>query len=37
VLPAGERDAILSRARPLLPGPYRLPVKHELTWTRLAA
>jgi SAM-dependent methyltransferase len=37
VLPADERDAILSRARPLLPGPYRLPVKHELTWTRLAA
>jgi SAM-dependent methyltransferase len=37
VLPAGEREAILTRARALLPGPYRLPLKYELTWTKLAA
>jgi SAM-dependent methyltransferase len=32
-----ERDALFARVRPLLAGPYRLPLKHELTWTRLAA
>ncbi len=36
-LPADERDALFSRVRPLLAGPYQLPLKHELTWTRLAA
>jgi SAM-dependent methyltransferase len=35
-LPHQERAALLSRVRPLLGGPYRLPLKHELTWTRLA-
>jgi SAM-dependent methyltransferase len=32
-----EREALFARVRPLLAGPYRLPLKHELTWTRLAA
>jgi SAM-dependent methyltransferase len=36
VLPSEERAALLRRARPLLTGAYRLPVKHELTWTRLS-
>jgi SAM-dependent methyltransferase len=36
VLPRDERDALLTRVRPLLGETYRLPVKHELTWTRLA-
>jgi SAM-dependent methyltransferase len=36
-LPADEREAIFDRVRPLLAGPYRLPLKHDLTWTRLAA
>jgi SAM-dependent methyltransferase len=31
-----ERAALFAQVRPLLSGPYRLPVKHELTWTRLA-
>ena len=31
-----EREAIFAAVRPLLAGPYRLPLKHELTWTRLA-
>ena len=31
-----ERDAIFAAVRPLLAGPYRLPLKHGLTWTRLA-
>jgi SAM-dependent methyltransferase len=31
-----ERDALFGTVRPLLAGPYRLPLKHELTWTRLA-
>ncbi len=31
-----EREAIFAAVRPLLTGPYRLPLKHELTWTRLA-
>jgi SAM-dependent methyltransferase len=34
-LPGGEREALFARVRPLLAGPYRLPLKHELTWTRL--
>jgi SAM-dependent methyltransferase len=31
-----EREALFGQVRPLLAGPYRLPLKHELTWTRLA-
>ena len=31
-----EREALFARVRPLLTSPYRLPLKHELTWTRLA-
>jgi SAM-dependent methyltransferase len=34
-LPDDERAALFGRVRPLLLGPYLLPVKHELTWTRL--
>ncbi len=34
-LPGGEREALFARVRPLLEGPYRLPLRHELTWTRL--
>ena len=34
-LAAPERAALFDRVRPLLAGPYRLPVKHELTWTHL--
>jgi hypothetical protein len=34
-LPQEEREALFDRVRPLLAGPYRLPVEHELTWTRL--
>ena len=30
-----ERNALLGEVRTLLTGPYRLPLKHELTWTRL--
>jgi SAM-dependent methyltransferase len=30
-----ERSDLLARVRPLLAGPYRLPLKHELRWTRL--
>jgi len=36
VLPAGERATLLRLVRPLLSGPYRLPITVELTWTRLA-
>jgi SAM-dependent methyltransferase len=36
-LPAQERESLFDRVRRLLSGPYRLPLKHELTWTRLAA
>ena len=36
-LPAGEREALFERVRPLLAGPYLLPLKHDLKWTRLAA
>lgn len=35
-LPAGEREALFARVRPLLAGPYLLPLRHELAWTRLA-
>jgi hypothetical protein len=31
-----ERAALFGRVRPLLAGPYCLPVKHALRWTRLA-
>jgi SAM-dependent methyltransferase len=31
-----ERAALFAQVRPLLRGPYRLPLKHELTWTRLS-
>jgi SAM-dependent methyltransferase len=37
VLPEDERTELFDRVRPLLAGPYRLPVKHQLTWTRLRA
>jgi SAM-dependent methyltransferase len=30
-----EREALFAEVRPLLAGPLRLPLKHELTWTRL--
>jgi len=30
-----ERETLFAAVRPLLAGPYRLPLKHELTWTRL--
>ena len=36
-LPVDKREALFRRVRPLLAGPYRLPLKHDLTWTRLAA
>jgi len=36
-LPDAERSALFDRIRPVLGGPYRLPVKHELTTTRLRA
>jgi ubiquinone/menaquinone biosynthesis C-methylase UbiE len=35
-LPDDERTELLAAVRPSLQGPYRLPIKHELTWTRLA-
>jgi SAM-dependent methyltransferase len=35
-LPAGERTALFAEVRASLTGPYRLPIRHELTWTRLA-
>jgi Methylase involved in ubiquinone/menaquinone biosynthesis len=34
-LPVEERDALFARVRPLLADSYRLPLRHELTWTRL--
>ena len=34
-LPDDERGALFTRVRPLLGGPYRLPLRHELAWTRL--
>jgi SAM-dependent methyltransferase len=36
-LPGEERATLLGRALPLLAGPYRLPIRHELTWTRLSS
>jgi hypothetical protein len=36
VLSRDERAALFGRVRPPLAGPYRLPLRHELTWTRLA-
>jgi SAM-dependent methyltransferase len=36
-LPMDEREALFDGVRPLLAGPYRLPLKHDLKWTRLAA
>jgi SAM-dependent methyltransferase len=35
-LPDAERDDLIAAVRAKLTGPYRLPIKHELTWTRLA-
>jgi SAM-dependent methyltransferase len=35
-LPVDERESLFERVRPQLAGPYRLPLKHDLTWTRLA-
>ncbi|HEY7422050.1 MAG TPA: class I SAM-dependent methyltransferase [Gaiellaceae bacterium] len=35
VLPDADRTALFERVRPLLSGTYRLPIKHQLTWTRL--
>jgi SAM-dependent methyltransferase len=35
-LPPYERAALFAEVRPRLAGPYRLPIKHELRWTRLA-
>jgi SAM-dependent methyltransferase len=35
-LPHDERKELFARVRPLLAGPVRLPIKHELTWTRIA-
>jgi SAM-dependent methyltransferase len=35
VLPDEERDALFATVRPQLAGPYRLPIKHTLAWTRL--
>ena len=36
-LPAEEREALFARVGPQLEGPYRLPLRHELVWTRLAS
>ena len=30
-----DRDALFTNVRPQLAGPYVLPIKHELCWTRL--
>jgi len=35
-LPPEDRASLFERVRPLLAGPYRLPLRHELVWTRLA-
>jgi SAM-dependent methyltransferase len=35
-LPEEERAALLAAVREELSGPYRLPIRHELSWTRLA-
>jgi ubiquinone/menaquinone biosynthesis C-methylase UbiE len=34
-LAEADRTALLERVRPLLAGPYRLPVRHWLRWTKL--
>ena len=34
-LPPEERAALFERVRPFLSGPYGLPLRHELVWTRL--
>jgi SAM-dependent methyltransferase len=36
-LPDAERAELFAAVRAELAGPYRLPIRHELTWTRLAA
>ena len=36
-LPEHERAALFDRVRPTLAGAYLLPIRHELTWTRLRA
>jgi len=36
-LPHEERAALFAAVRPELAGPYRLPIRHELTWTRRAS
>jgi SAM-dependent methyltransferase len=35
-LPPDERAALFARVRPLLAGPYLLPLRHELVWTRVS-
>jgi SAM-dependent methyltransferase len=35
-LPPDERTELFARVRPLLVGPYQLPLRHELVWTRLS-
>jgi SAM-dependent methyltransferase len=35
-LPRAKRDALMAAVRSLLSAPYRLPIRVELTWTRLA-
>ena len=35
-LPEDERTGLFAKVRAELAGPYRLPIRHELTWTRLA-
>ena len=35
-LPVDERMELFDQVRPLLAGPYLLPLKHDLKWTRLA-
>jgi SAM-dependent methyltransferase len=35
-LPEDERAGLLASVRPLLEGPYGLPLRHELAWTRLS-
>lgn len=35
-LPDDERIDLLAAVRPMLTGPYRLPIKHTLAWSRLA-
>jgi SAM-dependent methyltransferase len=35
VLADDERTELFARVRPLVSGTYRLPIRHQLTWTRL--